>query len=127
MKRVGARLCQGLRCKPCLALQTHKGCDEAGARPCKRRVAFHTTLPGQPPHRCARLDDSRRRLSLHSVLRVLPRDSHPEDWRSATFPSLTFENNSPRKTGKHFCPRVQTLSRSLSLRSSRRYPCVVGH
>src|SRR5215218_1272195 len=113
MKRVGARLCQELRCKPCLALQTDKGCDEAEARLCKRRAEFHTTLPVRLPQRRARPNDSHRRLSLHSVLRVLPRDSDRADWRSATFRSLTVESNSPQMTERQFCPHVQTLSRSL--------------
>src|SRR5215211_1235693 len=102
MKRVGARLCQALRCKPCLALQTGKDCDEAEARPCKRRVEFHTTLPGQLPHRRARPNGSHPRLSLHSVLKVLPRDLDPADWRSETFPSLTLENSVRQTTGKQF-------------------------
>src|ERR1044072_6687729 len=121
MKRVGVRLCQVLRCKPCLALQTDKGCDEAEARPCKRRVEFHTPLPGRLPQRRARPNHSHHRLSLHSVLRVLPRDLDPTDWRSETFPSLTLDDNSPQKTGRHFCPHVRTLSRALFLRSS--LPC----
>src|SRR5687767_2331391 len=121
MKRVGVHLCQALRCKPYLALQTDKGCDEAEVRLCKRRVEFHTTLPGRLPRRCARPNGSRRRLSLHSVLRALPPDSDPADWRSETFPPLTLENISPQKTGRQFCPHVQTLSRWLLLRSS--LPC----
>src|SRR5215217_6744520 len=127
MKRVGVRLCRALQCKPCLALQTHKGCDEAEARLCKNRVEFHTTLPDRLPQKRARPNDSHPRLSLHSVLRVLPRDLDPADWRSETFPSVTVENNSPQKTGRHFCPHVRTLSRWLLLRSS--LPCVggVGH
>src|SRR5215212_5334475 len=127
MKRVGVRLCQALRCKPCLVLQTGKDCDEAEALRCKRRVEFHTTLPGRLPQRRARPNDSHRRLSLHSVLRVLPRDSNLPDWRSETFPSLTLENNSPQKTGRQLCPHVQTLSRSLLLRSSLPCVAVVGH
>src|SRR5215216_6322000 len=118
MKRVGVRLCQALRCKPCLALQTDKGCDEAEARPCKRRVEFHTTLPGRLPQRRAKPNDSHRQLSQRSVLRVLPRYSDPADWRSETSPSLTLENNSPQKMGRQFCPHVQTLSRWLLPRSS---------
>src|SRR5215213_1129563 len=121
MKRVVARLCQVLRCIPCLALQTDKGCDEAEARLCKRRAEFHTTLPDRLRQRRARPNDSRPQLLLHSVLRVLPRDSDPADWRSETFPSLMLANNSPRKTGRQFCPHVQTLSRSRLLRSSLRY------
>src|ERR1044072_7750341 len=111
MKRVGVRPCQALRCKPCLVLQTHKGCDEAEARRCKRRVAFHTTLPGRLPHRCARPDESHCRLSPHIAPRVLPRNSVPAEWRSETFPSTTCGNNSPQKTGKRFCLHAQTLSR----------------
>src|SRR5829696_6615508 len=113
MKRVGVRLCQALRCKPCLALQTSKGCDEAEARLYKRRVEFHTTLPGRLPQRRARLIDSHQRLSLHSVLRVLLRGLGPADWRSETFPSVTVENNSLQRIRKPFCPHVQTLSRWL--------------
>src|SRR5215216_2209240 len=127
MKRVGVRLCQALRCKPCLALQTGKGCDEAEARRCKRRVEFHTTLPGRLPQRRARPNDSPLRLSLRFVLRVLPRDSDPADWRIVTFPSMMLENNSPQKTGRQFCPRVQTLSRWLLLRSSLPYVAMLGH
>src|SRR5215204_3402504 len=121
MKRVGVRLCQALRCKPCLALQTDKGCDEAEARLCKRRLEFHTTLQDRLRQRRARPIDSHPQPLLHSVLRVLPRDSDPADWRNETFPSLRLANNSPQKTGTQFCPHVQTLSRWLLLRSSLRY------
>src|SRR5215218_7418728 len=127
MKRVGVRLCQALRCKPCLVLQTDKGCDEAEALRCKRRVEFHTTLPGRLPQRRARPNGSHPRLSLHSVLRVLPRDLDPADWRSETFPSLTLENSFRQKTGRQFCPHVQTLSRSRLLRSLLPCVAVVGH
>src|ERR1700754_103244 len=118
MKRVGVRLCQALRCKPCLALQTNKGCAGAEARRCKRRVEFHTTLPGRLPRRCARPNDSRRRFSPRSVPRVLPRDSGPADSQTETVQSTTVEKNSRQKTGRHFCPHVQTLSRSLWLHST---------
>src|SRR5215203_4453189 len=118
MKQVGVRLCQALRCKPCLALQIDKGCDEAEARLCKRQVEFHTTRLVRLRQRRARPDDSHRRRSRHSVLRVLPQNLRPADWRSATFPSLTVENKFLQKIRKPFCPRVQTLSRWLSLRSS---------
>src|SRR6476620_2748867 len=121
MKRVGVRLCRGLRCKPCLAPQTDKGCDEAEAHPCKHRVESRTTLPGRLPQRCARPNDSHRRLSLCSALKVLPRDSDPADWQSETSPRLTLESNSLQTTERQFCLRVQTLSRSLLLRSSLPY------
>src|SRR6185437_14906483 len=97
MKRVDVRLCRVLRCKPFLALQTNKGCDEAEARRCKRRVKSHTTLPGRLPQRRARPNDSHPRLSLRFVQRVLPRDLDPPDWQSETFPSLIVENNSPQR------------------------------
>ncbi len=121
------RLCRALRCKRCLELQTGKGCDEAEGRLCKRRVEFRTTLRGRLPHRRATLNDSRRRRSLCSALRAHPRNSHRSDSRSETFPSLTVENNSPRKMGRHFGPHVQKLSRWLLLRSSLRCAGVVGH
>src|SRR5215208_7858606 len=127
MKRVGVRLCQALRCKPCLALQTDKGCDEAEALRCKRRVEFHTTLPGRLPQRRARPNDSHPRLLLQPALRVLPRDLDPADSRSETFLSWRLENNSPQKTGRQLCPYVRTLSRALLLRPSLPGVGVVGH
>src|ERR1700741_864261 len=127
MKQFGVRLCQALRCKPCLALRTDKDCDEAEARLCERRVVFRTTLPDRLPHRRARPNDFPRRLSLYSVLRALPQDSNQVGWQSETVRSLTLESNSRQKTERHFCPHVQMLWRWLWLRSSLPGVEVVGH